>query len=248
MTNAPRPLEGMHALGYCRVSTDDMGQTNETQKRLIDQWAESQGVIIDGYYMDELSGAIFPRPQLASALVMLATSPASMLICYDQSRLTRNAPEHLPLINKMLGDKVIRYVTNGDMAPDSLGVRVINAIKGETDKEERAKLHMRTKEALETRKKAGQHVGRPATIIITANVNAYPRGLIANSDGSTIHGKDRKIDTRILTPSEVLNFARAGLSPYRVSQMLHIAPTTFNKALENAKLTAKYRAILKGAE
>lgn len=244
---ADQPLKGLHAVGYCRVSTDDMGQTNETQKRLIDQWAQAQGVIIDAYYMDELSGGIFPRPQLASALVMLATSPASMLVCYDQSRLTRNAPEHLPLINQMLGNKVIRYVTNGDMAPDTLGVRIINAIKGETDKDERLKLHKRTSDALQTRINNGQHVGRPATIIITADASAYPRGLIASSEGSTIHGKDRKVTTRILTPSEVLNFARAGFSSYRVSQMLRISPTTFNKALEDANLTAQYRAILKGA-
>ena len=242
-----QPLKGLHAVGYCRVSTDDMGQTNETQKRLIDQWAEAQGVIIDAYYMDELSGAIFPRPQLAQALITLATSPASMLVCYDQSRLTRNAPEHIPLINQLLGGKIIRYVTNGDMAPDSLGARVINAIKGETDKEERAKLHARTREALKTRKDRGQHVGRPASLIITADTSRLPKGLIASGDGSTIHGKARQVNTRVLTPSEALNFARAGLTPYKVSLMLDISPSTFDNALKNANLKAQYYAILKGA-
>lgn len=245
---ADQPLKGLHAVGYCRVSTDDMGQTNETQKRLIDQWAEAQGVIIDAYYMDELSGALFPRPQLAQALITLATSPASMLICYDQSRLTRNAPEHIPLINQLLGGKIIRYVTNGDMAPDSLGARVINAIKGETDKEERAKLHARTREALKTRKANGQHVGRPATLIITADTSRLPKGLITTGDGSTIHGKARQVSTRVLTPTEALNFARAGLSPYKVSKMLDISPSTFDNALKNANLKAQYYAILKGAE
>lgn len=242
-----QPLKGLHAVGYCRVSTDDMGQTNETQKRLIDQWAEAQGVIIDAYYMDELSGAIFPRPQLAQALITLTTSTASMLVCYDQSRLTRNAPEHIPLINQILGGKIIRYVTNGDMAPDSLGVRVINAIKGETDKEERAKLHARTREALKTRKDNGQHVGRPARLIISADTSNLPKGLIASSGGSTIHGKSRKVTTRVLSPAEVLNFARAGFSPYRVAMILEVTPTTFNTALKNANLTAQYYAILKGA-
>ena len=242
-----QPLKGLHAVGYCRVSTDDMGQTNETQKRLIDQWAEAQGVIIDAYYMDELSGALFPRPQLAQALITLATSPASMLVCYDQSRLTRNAPEHIPLINQLLGDKVVRYVTNGDMAPDSLGARVINAIKGETDKEERAKLHARTREALKTRKDNGQHVGRPASLIITADTSNLPKGLIASGDGSTIHGKTRQVNTRVLTPTEALNFARAGLSPYKVSKMLDISPSTFDNALKNANIKAQYYAILKGA-
>lgn len=244
---ADQPLKGLHAVGYCRVSTDDMGQTNETQKRLIDQWAEAQGVIIDAYYMDELSGAIFPRPQLATALLTLATSSASMLVCYDQSRLTRNAPEHIPLINQILGDKVVRYVTNGDMAPDSLGARVINAIKGETDKEERAKLHARTREALKTRKDRGQHVGRPARLIICADTSSLPKGLIASSDGSTIHGKARQVDTRVLSPSEALNFARAGLTPYKVSIMLGISPSTFDNALKNANIKAQYYAILKGA-
>lgn len=224
-----------------------MGQTNETQKRLISNWAEAQGVIIDAYYMDEESGANWPRPQLATALLMLATSPAAMLVCYDQSRLTRNAPEHIPLINRMLGDKVIRYVTNGDMAPDSLGARVINAIKGETDKEERAKLHKRTSDALQTRKSQGQHVGRPARLIICADTSTLPRGLVASSNGATIHGKDRKVTTRVLSPGEVLNFARAGFSPYKAARMLEVTPTTFNNALKSANLTTEYYAILKGA-
>lgn len=141
MTSA---LEGMHAIGYCRVSTDpeDKGQTVETQKRQINEWAERYGVEIDDIYADEgISGGTWPRPMLSMAIMSLVNSPASFLVCYDQSRLTRDAPAHLSQIKKALQGKVIRYVTDGDTDPDNLGIRIVSAIKAETDKEERRVLH-----------------------------------------------------------------------------------------------------------
>ena len=68
-----------------------------------------------------------------------------------------------------------------------------------------------------------------------------------NHRPATLHGKSRKVTTRVLSPAEVLNFARAGFSPYRVAMILEVTPTTFNTALKNANLTAQYYAILKGA-
>lgn len=241
-------LNGLHAIGYCRVSTDNMGQTNETQKRLIGEWARARGVTVDAYFMDEISGAQFPRPALSDAIITLQTSDASLLICYDPDRLTRAGEVDMSIINGLVGKKAIRYVTNGDLDPNSLGGKITNNIKTILAQEELEKIHKRTSEALITRRDIlGYHVGRPAKLIITTDPSTAPRGLIASSNGSTIHGKDRKVTTRVLTPSEALNFARAGLTPYKVSKMLDISPSTFDNALKNANLKAQYYAILKGA-
>lgn len=244
------PLKGLHAVGYCRVSTDDKGQTNETQKRLIGQWAEARGVIVDSYFMDEISGAKFPRPALSDALIALEVSDASLLICYDTDRLTRAGECDASKINQMVKARgaTIHYVMDGDLDPNSMGGKITRSLKTIFAEEELKKIHDRTREGMKTRIDEGQHVARPATLIITADPSQLPRGLIGKADGSTIHGKNRKVTTRIISPSEVLNFARAGLSPYRVSKLLEVSPATFLSALERANLKDTYYKVMNGGE
>ena len=231
-------LEGMHAIGYCRVSTDDKGQTTAQQKEEIIKWASAHGVVMDGIYEEDVSGTVFPRPALSLALVTVATTSASMLVCYDQSRLTRDADAHLPLIKQMLGNKVIRYVVNGDLDPDNMATQIIDHIKGITNKEERKVLSVKTSLKLQhLRDIEGVHVGRPAVIVITDDLTKYPKGYIST---------EGKTKTLVYKPEQVLQFARSGWTPcYVAIKILRIPPATFNRALEKAGLTEEYRSILK---
>lgn len=234
-------LEGMHAIGYCRVSTDDKGQTTVQQRDAIEKWASEQGVILDSTFEEDMSGTVFPRPQLSTALVTLATTPASMLICYDQSRLTRDAEHHLPLIKSMIGKKVIRYVVNGDLAPDNMATQIMDSLKGITDKEERRVLSAKTKAKLvRLRDVENVHVGRPAVIVIADDVTQFRKGYIST---------EGKTKTIVYKPEQVLQFARSGWSPcYVAIKILRIPPATFYRALERAGLTEEYDSILKGVK
>lgn len=232
MTNE---LKGLHAIAYARVSTDDKGQDPSIQIDAINKWADANGVIIDKAFSEDVSGAVWPRQGLSEAIIMLVTSDASMLVCYDQSRLTRNAPEHLPLIKNLLGSKVIRYVTNGDADPDSIGVRLVNSIKAETDKEERRVLSQKTSLALiKKRDTENKHVGRPARIIITDDPTKFRIGLITDK-------------TLVLKPSKVLSFAGQGWTPcYVAKKLLDIPPCTFIRELKRAGVYEDYYKILNG--
>ena len=232
-------LKDMHAVGYCRVSTDDKGQTTAQQREAIEKWASERGVIIDGIFEEDMSGTIFPRPALSTALVTVATTSASMLICYDQSRLTREADAHLPLIKGMLGKKVIRYVVNGDLDPDNMATQIVDTLKGITNKEERRVLSAKTKMKLEHLRDVEHiHVGRPAVIVIADDLTGFPKGYIST---------EGKTKTLVLKPSQVLQFANSGWTPcYVAVKILRIPPATFTRALKKAGLTEEYREILKG--
>ena len=257
-------LKDLHAVGYARVSTSDHSQTVKTQIRLINEWASQYGVIIDNIRYDQgKSGDMYPRPGLAMALCDLADSKASILICTDQSRLTRNAPEDLSKIKKALPEGVIiRYTVHGDADPDNLGVQVLNAVKGVTDNAELETLHRKTRQGMKTRKDAGQHVGRPAKVVITDDPAKLPRGLIQQADGTSTPGTDLSKEdderqraykgymrgTNILTPAQVLNFAQKGLSMYKASKLLGISPASFARIMYDAtdpkgQLLEQYKAI-----
>lgn len=222
-------LNGLHAVGYARVSTDDKGQDVNIQINLIKKWAEQYGVIIDGIYSEDVSGAKWPRDELMKAILQVRYSSASMLVCYDESRLTRDAEHQLSMIKDLLDGKVVRYVVHGDSDPDSFGMKVMQAVKGVTDSEERHKISVRTQNALINKRDVQNiHVGRPARIIICDSTEGFRKGLITEK-------------TIILKPSKVLSFAREGWPPcYVAVQLLNIKPITFIRALDRAHLKEEY--------
>ena len=240
-----KPLEGLHAIGYCRVSTDDKGQDTNIQAEAIKEWAVSQGVIIDNIFSEDVSGAVWPRPQLAMALMTLATSQASILVCYDPSRLTRDAQAHMPLIQKMMGNKIIRYVVNGDQDPESLGIKMLNAIKGVTDFEERKVLSAKTKLTLKTKRDVFHiHVGRPAKIVITDHPEEYNIGKVAQGpkDG-------KKTTTMIISPNQLLNWAQQGWAPsYVANTLLNVSPQLFLKVLKESPYYEEYYKVLRASK
>lgn len=240
-----RPLEGLHAIGYCRVSTDDHGQDTEIQAQAIKEWAQAQGVIIDSIMSEDISGAEWPRPQLSMALMMLATSQASILVCYDQSRLTRNADEHIPMIKQLIGDKVIRYVVNGDQDPESFGIKVLNAIKGVTDSEERKVLKAKTSLALTYRRDVLHiHVGRPSKIVITDHPEQYNTGKVAQGPR-----EGKKTTTRVITPAQLMGWARQGWTPsYVAKTLLEVSPQLFLDVLEKSGYRDDYYKTLRDAK
>lgn len=244
-------LQDMHAIGYCRVSLDpeDKGQTVETQKRQINDWAQRYGVHIDAILSDEgKSGGLWPRPGLSMAIMQLVNSTASILVCYDQSRLTRDAPAHLPQIKKLLQGKVIRYVVDGDADPDNLGVRIMSAIKGETDKEERRVLHEKTSAGMKTRQAQGKHIGRPAKFVITEDPDKLPTGKVQRKD-NTLTDKGRiPRGTVIRSRTEVLNWARLGWSAHKVTtdHLVPVSTSSFIRAMKDAGIYEQYREILEG--
>lgn len=229
-------LKGLTAIGYCRISTDDKGQTVETQKVLINRWAESKGVKIRAIYSDEgVSGSVFPRPQLSQALIDIMSSHTPILVCLNQSRLTRDAAAHMPIINQMLGKScIIRYVEL-DINTDDLGGRITLAVTGAIDTEERRRISKRTKDRMDNLKLQGRYLGRPAAFMFREDVTSAPQGLF--KAGRTL----------TLSKPELMEYAKAGRSITWVCKNIlvrpdggHVTTATLCTALRNAGLFDEY--------
>lgn len=249
-----QPLKDLHAIAYARVSTDDKGQDTNVQLNAIRHWATNNGVIIDKEVSEDVSGAVWPRTGLSDALITLLTSGASILVCYDQSRLTRDADKHLPFINDMIKGKgkTIRYVVNGSDDPNSLGLRMMSAVKGVTDSEERLILKRKTSDAMQYRKNVlHEHQGKPARLVITDNLDEehFNKGYVNIDDPNKV------ILTKVLKPSEVLAYARAGFTLNRVAtRILNVDPAILHRAIDSydkrhgEHLRIDYFTILQGGE
>lgn len=223
-----KPYEGMTALGYCRVSTDDKGQTNETQERAIREWAERTGAELKGIYYDEMTGTTLSRPGLMSAVGRILCDEIQILVAYDHSRLTRN--EELDKIREMIGRCSIRFVAS-DIDPDSLGGRVYDEVKQIFDKEENLQRSIKTAGGMDTRRRNNIHVGRPAKLVFAEELETGIQGLNTTIDG------EHKTQTLVYPLSVVMGFADQGLSlNYVANRLLNVNVMALRRALSRKRL------------
>lgn len=225
-------ISGVNIIGYARVSTDDKGQSIDGQKAEIMKWAKDHNSTVVKFYSDEMSGAAFPRPGLSMALMDVQMGEADYLLCYDQSRLTRDAENHLWRIKLFV--KNIIYVADGDLEPGTLSADLLHAIKGVTDKEERRILGLRTKIGMEAKRNAGKHLGRPLILALK------------DEEEGALSGRIVEDVTVVLTRPQVLYYASMGMSPhYLAKNILHITSGTVYSFLDRNNLKVEYYEHMK---
>ena len=69
--------EGMTAVLYARVSTDDKDQRPESQMEVMKDWCRREGIVVVGEYVDQLSGKDIDRPQFQALLGRIVTGSMS---------------------------------------------------------------------------------------------------------------------------------------------------------------------------
>ncbi|HPM00154.1 MAG TPA: recombinase family protein [Bacillota bacterium] len=178
-------VKGLAALVYLRVSTEEQAergysiqvQRDEGLKKAVELGCSPENIYI---FNDEgVSGAFLERPQLMAALDMVKNreNNISYFICYDSSRLSRNAAHQLIIVDeiKKSGAKLIFLKNNyQDNAEGRFQLTVMAAV----DEYERARLRLRTE--MGKRAKAGQHM-------LTHNPGIYGYDFDQKSDTLSIN-------------------------------------------------------------
>lgn len=157
-----RVVKDLNALVYLRVSTEEQAekgysiqaQRTEGVNKAIELGCSLENIHI---FSDEgVSGAVLERPQLMAALDMLkkGSSDIEFFICYDSSRLSRNAAHQLIIIDEIKKRNAqLIFLKNNyqDNAEGRFQLTVMAAV----DEYERARLKLRTE--MGKRAKAAQH-------------------------------------------------------------------------------------------
>lgn len=181
----------MKALVYLRVSTEEQAekgysiyaQRTECINKAFELGCSPENILI---FSDEgVSGAVLERPQLMAALNMLKNkdNDTRYFICYDSSRLSRNAAHQLIIIDeiKKSGAQLV-FIKNSyqDNAEGRFQLTVMAAV----DEYERARLKLRTE--MGKRAKAGQHK-------LTHNPGLYGYEFDSRTDTLIINEEKAKI-------------------------------------------------------
>jgi len=152
----------MNALVYLRVSTEEQaekGYSLQAQRTEGVNKAAELGCSPENVYVfsDEgVSGAVLERPQLMAALDMLkkGDSDIEYFICYDSSRLSRNAAHQLIIIDEIKKTDV-KLIFLKNHYQDNAEGRFQLTVMAAVDEYERARLKLRTE--MGKRAKASRH-------------------------------------------------------------------------------------------
>ena len=145
--------------GYIRVSTEK--QTVENQRFEILRFAQQQGLTVDGWIEETISGTKnYDKRKLGELLA--AVQEGDLILCAELSRLGRSLFMIMEILHLCMqrGCRVWT-IKDGYRLGDDIQAKVLAFAFGLSAEIERDLISQRTREALARKKAEGVHLGRP---------------------------------------------------------------------------------------
>ena len=145
--------------GYIRVSCDK--QTVENQRFEIDQFCRKEGMSVDGWIEETVSGTKpYTKRQLGKLLRHV--HKGDLIICSELSRLGRNLYMIMEILSLCMNRGCsVWTIKDGYRLGDDLQSKVLAFAFGLSAEIERTLISQRTREALARLKAEGKPIGRP---------------------------------------------------------------------------------------
>lgn len=144
---------------YIRVSTAE--QSGSSQEYEIRNWALKQGVTIEKWERESVSGTVEPSKRKLGKLIK-RMRPEDLLVCTEISRLGRNMLMIMSILNDCAARSIrIHTIKDNFDLDNNINSKIIAFAFALAAEIERNLISQRTREALADRKAAGVRLGRP---------------------------------------------------------------------------------------
>lgn len=144
---------------YIRVSTAE--QSGSSQEYEIRNWALKQGLTIEKWERESVSGTVEPSKRKLGKLIK-RMRPEDLLICTEISRLGRNMLMIMSILNDCAARGIrIHTIKDNFELNNNINSKIIAFAFALAAEIERNLISQRTREALADRKAAGVILGRP---------------------------------------------------------------------------------------
>ncbi len=145
--------------GYIRVSTDR--QTVENQRFEISNFCRREGLAVDGWIEETISGTkSYDKRELGKLLGK--TRKGDLIVCTELSRLGRNLFMVMEILNSCMNKECrVWTIKDGYRLGDDIQSKVLAFAFGLSAEIERNLISQRTKEALARKRAEGVVLGRP---------------------------------------------------------------------------------------
>ena len=145
--------------GYIRVSTDR--QTVENQRYEISNFCRREGLVVDGWIEETISGTkSYDKRELGKLLGK--TRKGDLIVCTELSRLGRNLFMVMEILNTCMNKECrVWTIKDGYRLGDDIQSKVLAFAFGLSAEIERNLISQRTQEALARKRAEGVVLGRP---------------------------------------------------------------------------------------
>ena len=141
------------------MSTDK--QTVENQRYEIIEFAKKNGISVDEWIEETISGTVTPEHRQLGKLIA-NVKKNDLIICSELSRLGRSLFMIMSILNKLMETGArVWTIKDGYRLGDDIQSKVLAFAFGLSAEIERNLISQRTKEALERKKSEGITLGRP---------------------------------------------------------------------------------------
>ena len=161
-----KPYEGMTAVLYARVSTDDKGQNPKQQLEDMKAWCKAQGVDIIAQYVDEgKTGANMDRPGMLQVMGRVMLGGVGMVLAQHPDRISRNSSDAEAFRKQLKSVGTILRFTMMDIDMDTLGGRVTHSVSNQLSEQWLIDHSLKVRKGLNYARthgtKSGKAIGRP---------------------------------------------------------------------------------------
>lgn len=158
----------MHAIGYCRVSTDEQGESGlglADQKATIQSEVARRGWDFQTMYADVASGkSLKGRADFGRALQVLADGEADVLVVAKLDRLSRSVSDFAAILAQSQREGWALDICDLGVDTTTPSGKMVAQIMMVLAEWEREMIGDRTRRALQAAQARGTHVGRKSNV------------------------------------------------------------------------------------
>lgn len=227
-------FEGLNAVIYARVSTDNQGQDPKKQIAECKQFCQREGIYLvkDGTYEEQKSGKDLDRRQFQAMIGRVVTgtmsgetdpskpnSKVNLIVAWSQSRISRDTSDFLN-IKKQIEKLDCRFLfvdSPSDTTSDDNEVLI--TIQAAMAQAERKRISKNVKMALRQAKLNGKCIGRPKRFVFMEDMDKYEKGQLC-------FGDNVKHKTIVLKVEEFMSYADQGYSIGKIAKEINVPRST----------------------
>ncbi len=229
---------------YARVSTDDKGQTNETQIRDCKAMCARNGWTVVEIYTDEQTATNDKRPGFRELKGRISEGDIDFVVARNQDRISREPKDYQEFLEFCKPYRTRLRFSDNASQPETVSGVLLDSVQSGLAKADNIKRSTTTKDGMFTAKLNGKHVGRMLRFCWSDEV------LLPENEKriQTTVDAEHKYKTVISSKDTVLGLADEGYSiPRAANMVLGISSSTLKRALMHKGIMTEYQERYKAS-
>lgn len=229
---------------YARVSTDDKGQTVETQLRELREYCSRNDWRIMDVYTDEKTATNARRPGFREMKGRLSEGDVDYVVARNQDRISREPKDYQDFLDFCSKFRVRVRFSDNDAKPETPDGVLFDAVQMGLAKADNMKRSANTQKGMMTRKLQGIHMGRKLAFCFVEDLDEVFDPSTPSIRYRDVVQTEGEYRTVVVSKDTILGFARQGYSLSKAAKTLGVSHMTLRRAVASHGMAEEYYGML----